>query len=96
MGECVHAGIVDEDIEPAPFVENAIDGGVDFRFLCHVQPQTAGAGRPRGRRLGARGIDIGMGHATAVGRQAVGDGLANAAGRPRDQADFACQIGAHG
>src|SRR5260370_891159 len=69
---------------------------VEPRAMRHIHAHRDAAGDLGRREHGAVAIDIGEDNLAAVVGQAIGDGLADAAGGAGDEADFAFEIALHG
>ena len=86
------AGVVDEDVEPAPFRHDGIDGGVCSPVTGQVvdDDHDLGARRLAKRlRLARPGlVDVEQGNAKAAGRKLERDVAAKTAAGSGDQGDF--------
>jgi hypothetical protein len=81
-------GVVDDDVEPTAFGNNLFQHGLDLTGAGNIHFEGDGA---RGMASGLprlRLIQVRIDNAAAVGRETVGDGLADAARRSGDQADL--------
>ena len=91
-----HAGVVDQDVQPAKGLDRGIDGVADGVGVGAVSLDRQGLAAGCGDavlqffRLGGR-ADIGECHGGAFGGQAFDDRGANAAGTALDQGDFTAQ-----
>ena len=96
------AGVVHDDVEPAPGVERGGEQPVGARRGRHVADVARGVGRPAGlaqrgdRLVDGRAVDVVDDHPGACGDQRLGVGSADAAGRAGDDADAALAERAHG
>src|SRR5205823_13952861 len=84
----VDAGVVHQDVQPAPGAGHLGEDGVDLRGVTDVEGQRPAAGGAGGGGRGAGHVDVGVDDAGAVGGEGVGDGLADAAGGAGDEGDL--------
>src|SRR5262249_18511278 len=95
MGQRVDASVVDDDVEPPVLANDVADDFFDVVRFRDVEQHGLCAGRPRRGCLGLPEVEIAVDHASAVGGERIGDGLADAAHRAGDQGDTAGEIDFH-
>ena len=91
----VHAGIVDENVEPAVAIERGRDGRFDRLLVAHIHREPERIGQLRRHGRGARAVDIRHRNARAVPGIGARDRSADPVRGTGDESDLAFQIDLH-